>query len=139
VLAALAPQAAEAPLTPLADASTLADFAGAFVPVTAIDEGRLAAPVFVAAAWSQLAFNAGVKLMETAAGALDSVPGVPQLPSLPSALVAAAASAVGSGYEIPAAILAALLLAAPRLGRRLRPTPDLRRPPFRLALIENPG
>jgi hypothetical protein len=68
----------------------------------------------------------------------DRIP-VPQLPSLPSALGSAVASAVGSGHEIPAAILAALVLVAPRLGRRLRPTPDLRRPPLYVLALENPG
>jgi hypothetical protein len=66
-------------------------------------------------------------------------PGLPELPSLPSVLGATGASAAGSGVEIPAALLAALLLVAPRLGRRLRPTPDLRRPPLYVLAVENPG
>lgn len=63
----------------------------------------------------------------------------PQLPSPLSALGAAASSAAGSGLEIPAALLVALLLVAPRLGRRLRPTPDLWRPPLYVSALERPG
>jgi hypothetical protein len=66
-------------------------------------------------------------------------PEAPQLPSPLSALGAAVSSAAGSGLEIPAALLVALLLAAPRLGRRLRPTPDLWRPPAYVSLLDPPG
>jgi hypothetical protein len=77
-------------------------------------------------------------IAENAVHALSGLPDLP-LASLQTTLVAAAASAAGSGYEIPAALLAALILVAPRLGRRLRLTPDLRRPPLYLPALENPG
>jgi hypothetical protein len=63
----------------------------------------------------------------------------PWLPSVSSALGGAAASAASSGYEIPAALIVALLLVAPRLGRLLRPTPDLWRPPAYISSLDRPG
>jgi hypothetical protein len=66
-------------------------------------------------------------------------PEAPQLPSPLSALGAAVSSAAGSGLEIPAALLAILLLVAPRLGRLLRPTPDLWRLPLCNFVLDRPG
>jgi hypothetical protein len=71
--------------------------------------------------------------------ASGNTPDLPQVPSLPGALATAAASAVGFGFELPAAVLAALLLVALRLSRLLRLPPDLWRPPAYASLIDRPG
>jgi hypothetical protein len=45
----------------------------------------------------------------------------------------------GSGLAVFAILVAFIFLAAPRLGRRLRPIADLARPPGVLSALERPG
>ena len=45
----------------------------------------------------------------------------------------------GSGLAVSAILVAFLFLAAPRYGRRLRPTAELARPPALLSVLERPG
>jgi hypothetical protein len=63
-----------------------------------------------------------------------------RVPSAPSGGGASgSASAVGFFFGLFAALLAAFSVAAPRLSRWLRLTPDLRRPPLFISLLERPG
>ena len=45
----------------------------------------------------------------------------------------------GFGLAVSAILVAFLFLAAPRYGRRLRPTAELARPPALLSVLERPG
>jgi hypothetical protein len=61
-------------------------------------------------------------------------------PSIPLGLgVAAGSAASGFGLALLSALLASFVLAAPRLGRWLRPAPDLARSPAYVSLLERPG
>jgi hypothetical protein len=73
------------------------------------------------------------------ARASDDGNGAPQQRSLLSVLLAAAASAGGTGYELPVALFAALLLVVPRLGRWPPPVPSLLRPQPPAPSLERPG
>jgi hypothetical protein len=77
----------------------------------------------------------------SAAGATNDAPSLPGLPDRGSAFGAPGAAG-GSGLTgsgLLAALIALSLLAAPRLGRRLRPTPDRRSSPAFVLLLERPG
>jgi nicotinate-nucleotide--dimethylbenzimidazole phosphoribosyltransferase len=93
------------------------------------------APIRSAVSIDEQSTPVGTKPAELAGGRPDA----PQLPSVPSALGAAASSAAGAGLELPAALLAALLLVAPWLGRLPRPSPGQVRPPLYVSVLERPG
>src|SRR5205085_5361551 len=81
---------------------------------------------------------AGAVAHASAASATNSAPPLPWLPDRGSAIGApgAAGGAGLTGLGLVAALVALSLLAAPRLGRRLRPAPGRRASPAFVFLLE---